>query len=57
MFTLVFEADETNMSLINESMLTYYLSKTFRIAKEKFRVLTTENYVAEHVQLPGSLAE
>jgi hypothetical protein len=57
MFTLVFEADETNMSLVNESMLTYYLSKTFRIAKEKFRVLTTENYVADHVTSSGSLAD
>ena len=57
MFTLVFEADETSMALINEAMLTYYLSKTFRIPKEKFRVLTTESYVADHVKKPSNLAD
>lgn len=41
MFNLIFEADETNMGLINEAILTYYLAKSFRIPKEKFKILTT----------------
>jgi hypothetical protein len=41
MFNLVFEAEETNISLINDAMLIYYLSKSFRIPKEKFQILTT----------------
>jgi len=47
MFNLVFEAEETNISLINDAMLIYYLSKSFRIPKEKFQILTTQHYVAD----------
>ena len=57
MFNLVFEADETNLAMINESMLTFYLSKAFRLPKEKFRVLNTENFYAEHTESIDMLEE
>jgi hypothetical protein len=57
MFNLVFEADETNLHMINESMLTFYLSKAFRIPKEKFRVLNTENFFAEYTETVSILGE
>jgi hypothetical protein len=50
MFNLVFEADETNLNMTNSSMLTFYLAKVFRIPKEKFRVLNTENFYAEYTE-------
>jgi len=57
MFNLVFEADETNLAMINESMLTFCLSKAFRIPKEKFRVLSTENFFAEYTETTSQLGE
>jgi len=43
-FSLVFEANETNSSMINEAILGYYMSKTFSLPKEKFRFLNTEYF-------------
>lgn len=45
--SLVFEAANTNESMINESILSFYLSRIFRLPKEKLRFLKTEHFVSE----------
>ena len=45
--SLVFEAAQTNTSMINEQMLSFYLSRVFRLPKEKFRFLKTYNFFEE----------
>ena len=45
--SLVFEVDKTNESMINESMLSFYLARIFRLSKEKFRFLKIERFVSE----------
>ena len=43
--SLVFEANESNSSMINEAILTYYLSKSFQLPKDKFRILSKIEFV------------
>ena len=38
--------------MINEAMLIFYLSKAFRMPKEKFRVLNTNYMYAENTVEP-----
>ena len=45
--SLVFEATESNKQMIHESMLLYYLSKCFQIPKDKFRILSKNDFVLE----------
>lgn len=45
--SLVFETAQTNESMINESMLQFYLSRIFNLPKEKFRFLKIDSFVAE----------
>ena len=46
--SLVFEASQTNESMVNESMLQFYLSRVFDLPKEKFRFLKIENFISEY---------
>ena len=39
--SLVFEAASANFSMVNESILQFYLSRIFKLPKEKFRFLQT----------------
>jgi len=39
--SLVFEASQANFSMINEQILQFYLSRIFRLPKEKFKFLQT----------------
>jgi hypothetical protein len=44
-FTLAFECEKLGdglLNMLNESMLKYYLSKTFVLDKSKFRFIRTE---------------
>ena len=39
--SLVFEASQTNIHMINDSVLIYYLASIFHLPKDKFKVLQT----------------
>lgn len=46
-FTLAFEIDKLNhvtINMLTESMLKYYLSRTFKIDKSKFRFIKFEDF-------------
>lgn len=43
----MFEVTDTNASMINESIIGFYLSKAFNLPKEKFRFLTVDYFVKE----------
>lgn len=45
--SLVFEASKTNIAMINESILVFYLSRIFRLPKSKFRFLKTYHFFEE----------
>ena len=42
--SLVFEASETNLTMINESIISFYLSRIFDLPKEKFKFLQTIHF-------------
>ncbi len=50
--SLVFDPTESNQQMINESILKLYLSKIYRIPVEKFRLLSTQNFVKELANQP-----
>ena len=43
--SLVFEVNESNSSMINEAILMYYLSRSFHLPKDKFRILNKIEFV------------
>ena len=45
--SLIFEATETNLSMINEPILAFYLSRIFKLPKEKFTFLHTYQFFEE----------
>lgn len=45
--SLVFEASDSNLSMVNEQMLGFYLAKVFELPKEKFRFLARQEIVEE----------
>ena len=45
--SLVFEVANSNVSMVNESMIAFYLSRIFHLPKEKFRFLKTYNFCEE----------
>jgi len=50
-FTLAFECEKLGdglINMLNESMLKYYLSKTFVLDKSKFRFLRSEQLYEKH---------
>ena len=49
--SLVFEASQTNLSMVNDSMLLFYLSRIFRLPKDKIRFLQTYNLYEEKKML------
>lgn len=42
MFSLTLEITKDNMALITEAMLKFYLNKSLKIDKEKFRILNID---------------
>lgn len=45
--SIVFEAATSNVSMINDSMIGFYLSRIFHLPKEKFRFLKTYSFQEE----------
>ena len=42
--SLVFEVNERTQQMINESILTIYMSKVYNLPKEKLKVLSSTNF-------------
>jgi hypothetical protein len=49
--SLVFESKDANNSMVNESMISYYLSRVFDLPKDKFRFISCHTFVQEAHQL------
>lgn len=53
--SIVFDASDSNQSMINESIIKLYLSKVYKLTQDKIQVLSTNNFVKEAISKNGRI--